>query len=29
LIAYRSTETGSIGVFFGKVNLHGLYDKLG
>ncbi len=29
LIAYRNTETGSIGVFFGKVNLHGLYDKLG
>jgi protease IV len=29
LIAYRNTETGSIGVFFGKINLHGLYDKLG
>jgi len=29
LIAYRNTETGSIGVFFGKVNLRGLYDKLG
>ncbi len=29
LLAYRNTETGSIGVFFGKINLHGLYDKLG
>ena len=29
IIAYRNTETGSIGVFFGKVNLRGLYDKLG
>ena len=29
LIAYRATETGSIGVFFGKPNLHGLYDKVG
>lgn len=29
VIAYRNTETGSIGVFFGKVNLRGLYDKLG
>jgi protease IV len=29
LIAYRSTETGSIGVFFGKPNLRGLYDKIG
>ena len=29
LVAYRSTETGSIGVFFGKPNLKGLYDKIG
>jgi len=29
VVAYRNTETGSIGVFFGKVNLRGLYDKLG
>ena len=29
VVAYPNTETGSIGVFFGKVNLHGLYDKLG
>ncbi|HEV2199878.1 MAG TPA: signal peptide peptidase SppA [Bryobacteraceae bacterium] len=29
LIAYRATETGSIGVFFGKPNLKGLYDKIG
>jgi protease IV len=29
LIAYPMTETGSIGVVFGKPNLHGLYDKLG
>lgn len=29
LIAYRATETGSIGVFFGKPNLRGLYDKIG
>jgi protease-4 len=29
LIAYRATETGSIGVFFGKANLRGLYDKIG
>jgi protease-4 len=29
VLAYRNTETGSIGVFFGKVNLRGLYDKLG
>ncbi len=29
LIAYPATETGSIGVVFGKPNLHGLYDKLG
>jgi len=29
VVAYRNTETGSIGVFFGKANLRGLYDKLG
>lgn len=29
LVAYRDTMTGSIGVVFGKPNLHGLYDKLG
>jgi protease-4 len=29
IVAYPNTMTGSIGVFFGKVNLHGLYDKLG
>ena len=29
IIAYPQTETGSIGVVFGKPNLHGLYDKLG
>ena len=29
LVAYRATETGSIGVFFGKPNLRGLYDKIG
>ena len=29
IIAYRATLTGSIGVVFGKPNLHGLYDKLG
>ena len=29
IVAYPNTETGSIGVFFGKVNLRGLYDKLG
>jgi protease IV len=29
VIAYPATETGSIGVVFGKPNLHGLYDKLG
>ena len=28
-MAYPGTETGSIGVVFGKPNLHGLYDKLG
>lgn len=29
IVAYPETETGSIGVLFGKPNLHGLYDKLG
>jgi protease-4 len=29
IVAYRATLTGSIGVVFGKPNLHGLYDKLG
>src|SRR5579863_1267025 len=29
LLAYPGTITGSIGVVFGKPNLHGLYDKLG
>lgn len=29
IIAYPQTETGSIGVVFGKPDLHGLYDKLG
>jgi protease-4 len=29
IIAYHTTITGSIGVVFGKPNLHGLYDKLG
>ncbi len=29
VVAYANTETGSIGVFFGKVNLRGLYDKVG
>ncbi len=29
IIAYSGTITGSIGVIFGKPNLHGLYDKLG
>jgi protease IV len=29
VVAYANTETGSIGVFFGKVNLSGLYDKIG
>jgi protease-4 len=29
IVAYRATETGSIGVFFGKPNLHGLYEKIG
>jgi protease IV len=29
ILAYPATETGSIGVVFGKPNLHGLYDKIG
>jgi protease-4 len=29
VLAYPGTVTGSIGVFFGKVNLRGLYDLLG
>lgn len=29
VIAYPNTITGSIGVIYGKVNLKGLYDKLG
>jgi len=29
IVAYPGTFTGSIGVVFGKANLHGLYDKLG
>ena len=29
IVAYPGTYTGSIGVVFGKPNLHGLYDKLG
>jgi protease IV len=29
IVAYPGTETGSIGVVFGKPNLHGLYDKVG
>lgn len=29
VIAYPNTITGSIGVFFGKANLRGLYDKIG
>ncbi len=29
IVAYPATLTGSIGVVFGKPNLHGLYDKLG
>ncbi len=29
IVAYPGTFTGSIGVVFGKVNLRGLYDKLG
>jgi protease-4 len=29
IVAYPDTETGSIGVVFGKPNLHGLYNKVG
>ena len=29
VVAYSTTITGSIGVIYGKVNLKGLYDKLG
>jgi protease IV len=29
IVAYPATMTGSIGVVFGKPNIHGLYDKLG
>jgi protease IV len=29
IVAYPGTETGSIGVVFGKPDLHGLYEKLG
>lgn len=29
IVAYPNTLTGSIGVFFGKVDLKGLYDKIG
>ena len=29
VLAYPGTYTGSIGVFFGKLNLRGLYDKIG
>jgi protease-4 len=29
VIAYPNTLTGSIGVFFGKLNLKGLFDKIG
>ncbi|MBI3279167.1 MAG: signal peptide peptidase SppA [Acidobacteria bacterium] len=29
ILAYPSTITGSIGVLYGKLNLRGLYDKLG
>jgi protease-4 len=29
IVAYPATLTGSIGVVFGKPNLHGLYDKIG
>jgi protease IV len=29
VLAYDNTLTGSIGVFFGKVDLRGLYDKIG
>ncbi|MBI1355932.1 MAG: signal peptide peptidase SppA [Acidobacteria bacterium] len=29
ILAYPGTYTGSIGVYFGKFNLRGLYDKIG
>jgi len=29
VVAYSNTLTGSIGVFFGRINLRGLYDKIG
>jgi protease IV len=29
VLAYSNTLTGSIGVFFGRVNLRGLYEKIG
>jgi protease-4 len=29
IIAYPGTYTGSIGIIFGKVNMKGLYDKIG
>jgi protease IV len=29
IVAYPNTLTGSIGVIFARLNLHGLYDKLG
>src|SRR5579862_8159857 len=29
VLAYPNTLTGSIGVFFGKINLQGLYEKIG
>lgn len=29
IVAYPNTLTGSIGVFFGKADLRGLYDKIG
>jgi protease-4 len=29
IVAYPDTYTGSIGIIYGKVNLHGLYDKIG
>ena len=29
IVAYPNTLTGSIGVIYGKANLHGLYDKIG
>src|SRR5260221_3620566 len=29
VVAYANTLTGSIGAFYGRVNLKGLYDKIG